>query len=125
MVKSLISALIALSILLFGSYLEQRYVNETFTEFKELMVVVYKKVENDEAVKDDVLSAQTYWIEKKQTLHVFIPHNEIKEVDLWLSESATLVRDQEWKDAISKIEVLTELTEQIPKTFKLSWENLL
>ena len=49
---------------------------------------------------------------KKKVLHIFIPHNEIKEIDLWLSESATLVRDKEWKDAISKIEVLIELSEQ-------------
>ena len=68
--------------------------------------------------------AEKYLTEKKKALHVFIPHNEIKEVDLWLSESATLVRDKEWQDAISKIEVLKELTEQIPKTFRLSWENL-
>jgi hypothetical protein len=46
-------------------------------------------------------------------------------VDLWLSESATLIRDKEWTDAISKIEVLKELSEQIPKTFVIALENIL
>ena len=68
---------------------------------------------------------QKNWLEKKKALHIFIPHNDIKEVDLWLAESATLVRDEKWDDAISKIEVLKELSEQIPKTFTLSWENIL
>jgi hypothetical protein len=76
-------------------------------------------------VEDDVYAVQKNWLDKKRVLHIFIPHNEIKEVDLWLSESATLVRDKEWKDAISKIEVLKELAEQIPKTFLIAWENIL
>ena len=68
---------------------------------------------------------QKNWIEKKHVLHIFIPHSEIKEVDLWLSEAATLVRDKEWHDAISKIEVLKELSEQIPMSFKITLENIL
>jgi hypothetical protein len=58
-------------------------------------------------------------------LHVFIPHTEIKEVDLWLSESVTLVQNKKWEDALSKVEVLRELAEQIPKTFTLKIENVL
>ena len=33
--------------------------------------------------------------------------------------------DEGWNDAISKIEVLKELAEQIPKTFLVRWENIL
>ena len=46
-------------------------------------------------------------------------------MDLWLSEAVTLVEDEEWADAISKVEVLRELTEQIPKTFTVRIENIL
>ena len=125
MVKSIISALVAVLILFLGSFLEQKYVNDTFDEFKEMMVTVYKKVENDEAVKDDVLSAQTYWIEKKRILHTFIPHNEIKEIALWLAESTTLVENDKKEDALSKLDVVIELLEQIPKTFAFRIENIL
>ena len=125
MVKSIISILIAVAITISLSIIEQTYVNKSFKEFKEIMVIVYEKIENDTATKEDVLSAQKYWIAKKEKLHVFIPHNEIKEIDLWLAESVVLVRDEEWTDALSKIEVLGELIEQIPKSFKLSIENIM
>ena len=101
------------------------FVKRQFLEFHDVLDVLYEKVDDKTATQDDVYAVQNNWIEKKKVLHVFIPHNEIKEVDLWLSESATLVRDKEWKDAISKIEVLKELAEQIPKTFILSLENIL
>ena len=124
MVKTLISMILVFMVLLGGAFYENYFVNKQFDEMHAVLEVLYEKVDCETAKEDDVYAVQNTWIEKKKALHVFIPHNEIKEVDLWLSESATLVRDKEWQDAISKIEVLKELTEQIPKTFRLSWENL-
>ncbi len=125
MVKSFISILVAVIITVSLSILEQSYVNKSFTQFKEIMVTVYDKIENDTATKEDILSAQKYWIEKKEKLHIFIPHNDIKEIDLWLAESTTLVENDKKEDALSKIDVVIELIEQIPKTYSLRLENLL
>jgi hypothetical protein len=108
-----------------GAHFESKFVSDQFYEFHEVLEVLYQKVDDHSAVYEDVYSAQKNWLDKKRYLHAFIPHNEIKEIDLWLSEAVTLVRDKEWKDAISKVEVLKELCEQIPKTFSLSWENVL
>ena len=124
MVKCLVSMLCASVILLVGAIYENDFVNRQFTEFHQVLEVLYEKIDAETATQDDVYAVQKNWIDKKKVLHIFIPHNDIKEVDLWLSESATLVRDKEWKDAISKIEVLKELAEQIPQTFKLSWGNI-
>lgn len=108
-----------------GSIYETRFVEKQFAEFDVVLDELYEKVDSEQAVKDDVLAVQKNWLDKKKVLHIFIPHNDIKEIDLWLSEAVTLVRDKEWNDAISKIEVLKELSEQIPKTFKVSFENVL
>lgn len=125
MVKTLISILVVSILLIVGSIYENDFINRQFDELNTVLVVLYDKIDSETATQDDVYAVQKNWLSKKKILHIFIPHNEIKEIDLWLSESATLVRDKEWKDAISKIEVLIELTEQIPKTFVLSLENIL
>ena len=125
MVKTLISMLCVATILFVGSALEMHFIHGEFEEFHQVISELHDKVDEQTAVIDDVYAVQDNWLNKKKFLHAFIPHNEIKEIDLWLAESATLVRDKEWKDAISKVEVLIELTEQIPKTFMLSWENIL
>ena len=124
-VKTIISILVVFSLLIVGSFCEHNFVNKQFKEFNQVLTVLYEKIDDNTATQDDVYAVQKNWLSKKKVLHIYIPHNEIKEIDLWLSESATLVRDKEWKDAISKIEVLIELSEQIPKTFVLSWENIL
>ena len=124
MVKTLVSMICVAIILIASSWYESNFVKRQFNEFNIVLEELYEKVDEETAVMDDVYAVQKNWIEKKKFLHAFIPHNEIKEVDLWLSEAVTLVRDKEWTDAISKIEVLIELSEQIPKTFKISWENI-
>ena len=124
MVKSFISMIIVALILFGAAMYETYFVQKQFNELHQVLDVLYDKVDEKTATIDDVYAVQNNWLDKKKYLHVFIPHNEIKEIDLWLSESATLVRDQQWEDAISKIEVLKELSEQIPKTFTLSVENI-
>ena len=125
MVKTLLTIIITTLILVGGAIYETNFITRQFNEFSDVLDVLYEKVDDQTATQDDVYAVQQNWIEKKKVLHVFIPHNDIKEMDLWLSESATLVRDKEWKDAISKVEVLKELSEQIPKTFVIAIENIL
>lgn len=125
MVKTIITIIVTTLILIGGAVYETNFIHRQFGEFHEVLEVLYEKIDNETATQDDVYAVQSNWIEKKKFLHIFIPHNDIKEVDLWLSESATLVRDKEWKDAISKIEVLKELAEQIPRTFIIALENIL
>ena len=112
-------------ILIAGGIYEDYYVHKEFNDFNRVLTVLYEKVDDENAVMDDVYAVQDNWLNKKKNLHAFIPHTEIKEIDLWLSEAVTLVRDKEWADAISKIEVLIELTEQIPKTFEVRLQNIL
>ena len=125
MVKTIISVIVVACFITVGAILENSFIHKQFDELEIILDTLYEKVEAETAVKEDAYSVQKNWIEKKKYLHVFIPHNEIKEIDLWLSESVTLIDDKEWSDAISKIEVLKELCEQIPKTFTIAWENIL
>ena len=124
MVKSAVSMIIVAVLLTVGALFEADFVHRQFNEFDEVLSVLYEKVNEQTAVEDDVYAVQKNWLDKKKYLHVFIPHNEIKEIDLWLAEAVKLVRDEEWHDAVSKVEVLKELSEQIPKTFMVSWENV-
>lgn len=124
MVKSIISLISVCIILVVGAVLETNFINREFNDFHGVLDVAYEKVLNQTAVEDDVYAVQNNWLDKKAKLHAFIPHNDIKEIDLWIAETVTLVRDKEWHDAISKIEVLKELTEQIPKTFLISFSNI-
>ena len=124
MVKTIISIIVVVCLLITGAIFEASFVNKQFNEFNQVLEVLYQKTNLEVAIEEDAYAVQQNWLDKKKFLHAFIPHNEIKEVDLWLAETIKLIRDKKWTDALSKIEVLKELSEQVPKTFAISWENI-
>lgn len=125
MVKTICSLLCALAIIIAGATYENDFIIRQFKEFGVVAQTLYEKTEDRTAVKDDAIAVQKNWLEKKKYLHNFIPHTEIKEMDLWISECVSLIENGKWEDALSKIEVIKELSEQIPKTFEISIENIL
>lgn len=125
MVKAIISTMLAILLVIGASILEQIYLNNSFNEFKQVLQSVQEKTEEEIAVKEDILNVQKLWLKKKKSLHIFIPHNDIREIDLWIAEAVSLVEKDNFEDALSKIEVVIELVEQIPKTYKLKVENIL
>ncbi len=124
MVKTIVSLICVSLILLGGAIWEGYYIKNEFDDLHSSLEIVYEKVDDQTATIDDIYSLQKVWLKKKKTLHMIVPHTELKEMDLWIAETATLVRDKEWKDAISKVEVLLELTEQIPQSFTISFSNI-
>lgn len=124
MVRSLISVACALAILFGAAAYETKYIKSTFSTFSVYLKKTEEKLEKEEATPADANVLMNFWLDKKRKLHIFIPHNEIKEIDLWLSECVAFTEEGNFPEAKSKIVVLLELCEQIPNTFLLKIENV-
>lgn len=124
MVKSIISVIVASLLITVGAVYENTALRKTFDKMIACVDVITDKLENDLAVTDDIVALQKLWLSNKKSLHAYIPHTEIKELDLWISECVAYVRLEKFDEAISKLEVVKELCEQIPKTFLIRFENL-
>ena len=124
MVKAILSALIAALVIVALGITENAVLNKHFGELTEELNVIQLKIKDGSCKKKDILEFQSDWIERKKTLHVFIPHTEIKEIDLWISECVYYAGSNDYKEALAKTEVTKELFEQIPKTFLVRIENL-
>ena len=120
----MVSVISAIIILIAGAIVENRFIKKQFDELNYSFSILYEKIDDETATEKDVYAVKEQWLNKKKSLHAFIPHNEIKEIDLWLFETAVLVRDKEWTEALSKVDVLISLSKEIPKTFSLSVENI-
>ena len=124
MVKGIVSIILSLLVIAGGTWIEQRSIRKDFQTFDVILHTLEDKVEQKTAESEDVLAIQKWWIQKKSKLHAYIPHNEIKDVDHWLAESVSLVQTGDYALALSKIEVLRELCEHIPGTFRINFENI-
>lgn len=107
-----------------GAIYEMKFIHGEFHELAAAAEVLYDKIDAHAATENDVYALQKKWLTKKERLHSFVSHNEIKEFDMWISETVKLVTAEMWDDALSKVEVVKELVEQIPKNFEISWANI-
>lgn len=124
MVKSIVTLIIAALIFAAGGIYEQAYLKNTFSDFSEKLENVYEKTENETVTESDVKAVQDVWINYKKSLHVFISHNDIKEFDMWIAESLNYVKQKNYGEALDKLEVAIELSQQIPKGYMIKFENI-
>ena len=124
MVKSIVTLIIAALIFAAGGVYEQAYLKNTFSDFSEKLENVYEKTENETVTESDVKAVQDLWINYKKSLHVFISHNDIKEFDMWIAESLNYVKQKNYGEALDKLEVAIEISQQIPKGYLIKFENI-
>ena len=124
MVKSIIYTATAIVLCLALFIGVEIYLNKQFDEFHDALDTLYRKVENETANREDGYAVREMWSDKKSKLHIFIPHNDISYVDYWLSEACGLIYRKDYDLALGKIEVLQEITKNLPGGYSLKLENI-
>ena len=76
------------------------------------------------AAYEDGVAVQTYWREKKKTLHVCLPHTALQEVDYQLDEAVGCLYVKDYDSALPKVEVLLGLSESIPHSYSFNLQNI-
>ena len=124
MVKSIIYTLVAIALCL-GVFLgTQFYIDEQIGDIHDALETLYDKIEQKTANREDAYAVKTLWTDKKSKLQIFIPHNDISYVDYWLSEACALIYNGEYELALGKIEVLLEITKNLPDAYNVKLENI-
>ena len=57
-------------------------------------------------------------------MHAFISHNDIKELDMWLSEGIAFTKSGKYEEAYTKYVVIADLCKSIPKGYLIRFENV-
>ncbi len=124
MVKSIIYTLTAIALCIGLFIFTEYYVNKQFDEFTQSLDALYSKIEDESATREDGLAVRTLWQDKKQKLQIFLPHNDISYIDYWLSEACGLLYNGEYALALGKVEVLLEITRNLPNAYSIKPENV-
>ncbi len=122
--KTILSVIIAAMIFFGGAIAEQIILSDAFGKLGTELNAAYVRLKEETATAEEMEKLQNCWIEQKKRLHSFISHNDIKEFDLWISEALAYVKLGNYEEATEKIEVTIELTEQVPKGYKIFPENI-
>lgn len=124
MIRTAVSILVTLALIITLSFFEIRYVQNTFSYFGEVLEALFKKTEAHTANYQDGEAVRTFWEEKRQTLHVWLPHTAIQEIDLQLSEAIGYLYQENYEDSLAKIEVLIGTAKHVPDSYTLNLKNI-
>lgn len=124
MVKSVIYTVVALILCTVLFIWTEHFLNSQFKEVHFALETLYDKIEEQTATREDAYAVKNLWGEKKKKLHVFIPHNDISYIDYWLNEACALIYKDNFELALGKIEVLLEITDALPDSYSVRFENV-
>ena len=124
MVKAISYTLAAIALCVGLFIFSEIYIKTQFNEFADALDTLYSKIEDRTATREDGTSVRTLWNDKKSKLQVLLPHNDISYVDYWISEACGLLYNEEYELALGKIEVLKEITKNLPNSYNISLENI-
>ena len=124
MIRTIASIFITFALIFGISAYELTFVKRSFGNFKKILLTLQEKAELETAVYEDGTALRAYWTERKNTLHVWIPHTALQEMDYQLNEAIGFLYIQDYQSALPKIEILLGLCESIPSGYSLGWGNI-
>lgn len=124
MVKSVITVIVSALILAGAAIYEQIYVDSAFDRLLEQALIMQEKETNKTATPADAENVRNCWIKEKEKMHAFISHNDIKELDMWLSEGIAFTKSGKYEEAYTKYVVIADLCKSIPKGYLIRFENV-
>lgn len=124
MVRSIIYTATAIALCVAFFVFTEIYVGEQFGRLTEAAAELRRKTEEGEASENDALAVQALWDDKKSKLHIFIPHNDIAQIDYCLSEARGHLAAGNAELALAKIETVVRLSRSLPSSYSVRLENV-
>ena len=124
MIKTIVSVCVTLSILLGLCFYELWYIQTAFSQFSSVLRGLQDKAVTQTATRQDGETLQRFWEEKKHTLHIWVPHTAITEINYQLDEAVGFLVSQDYAGALSQLEVLLAISEDVPRSYGFYWENI-
>ena len=125
MIKTIVSIFITLALICGIAVYESNRVQNTFADLETALTALYEKTEAGEVTYEDGTAAEKFWEHKKNTLHIWLPHTAILEIDYQLYEAVGYLYVRDYQSALPKIEILLGMCENIPQSYRFSIENVL
>lgn len=124
MIKTIVSIFVTLGLIFGVVFYEGTRVKHTFEDFKNVLLTLYEKTDARTVSHEDGKATEEFWESRKKTLHVWLPHTALQEVDYQLYEAVGCLYVKDYQSALPKIEILLGMCENIPQSYKVSLENV-
>lgn len=124
MAKTVSGLLLSFALLLGLSLYEIFYITSTLNRFRDATIGLFQRTEEHRATHEDGNALRLLWEHEKRSLHIWLPHTAIENVDYHLNEALGYLYQDNYEDALPKLEVIIDMSENILRSIALLPENI-
>ena len=124
MIRTIVSIIITLGLIFGLSFYELYYVQTTFEHLHKALESLYEKSESATATYEDGVAIQAIWEDKREYLHVWMPHTVLQEIEYQLNETLGYLYLNDYANTLPKVSLLLGITESLPISYNLRWGNV-
>ncbi len=122
--KTISGLLISFALLVGFSLYEIFYINTAMNRIRNATIGLFQLTEEHRATHEDGNALRLIWENEKKTLHVWLPHTAIENVDYHLNEALGYLYQDNYEDALPKLEVIIDMSENIIRSIAVLPENI-
>ncbi len=82
------------------------------------------EVQAEEQMKENIEKVKEIWYKKKNTLSLYIEHNELEKVEMYITNVNTNIEIKEYSRAIEALDTCNFIIEHIKDRYRLSISNI-
>lgn len=82
------------------------------------------EVQAEEQMKENIEKVKEIWDKKKNTLSLYIEHNELEKVEMYITNVNTNIEIKEYSRAIETLDTCNFIIEHIKDRYRLSISNI-
>lgn len=122
--KTISGLLISLALLIGLSLYEIFYITTAMNRIRNAALGLFQLTEEHRSTHEDGNALRLIWEHEKKTLHVWLPHTAIENVDYHLNEALGYLYQDNYEDALPKLEVIIDMSENIIRSIAVLPENI-
>ncbi len=126
MKKQIIICIIVILLIVILDFITENNTNNVMGNLEEMLENTKENIiiENNEDMEENIEEAINFWQEKRDILSLYIEHDELEKLEMYLREIKTDIGTKEYNMAMESLETCLYVIEHIKDKYKLSIKNI-
>lgn len=126
MKKEVIIVIIILVLIIILNIITQKYTNIKMTELTDMLSKVKELLiaESVEEAKKEMEKVQDEWDNIKEKFVIYLEHNELEKVEMYIIETKSHIETDEISMAIQSVDTCTFVIDHIKEKYEFSLKNI-
>lgn len=114
--------IIVITLNVFSEKFTNKIMDDIITNLKNVREALL--TENEEQMRENIEKVNNEWEENKSKLSIYIEHDELEKIEMYMVELNTHIETKEYNMAIESLDVGVFIIEHTKDKYKLSLKNI-